>query len=151
MNDSYYYQNSDGQATGPVSLDELRQFLHGGTITPDTLVWKEGAPDWQPLRLALVNETPPVPALSQQRPPMPDTHLLASILVTLFCCMPLGIVAIIKSAQVESLYYKGLYAEAQRASAEAARWGMWGFFSVMIPLACYALFVLIALLLGAEL
>lgn len=81
---------------------------------------------------------------------MPDTHLLASILVTLFCCMPFGIVAIIKSAQVESLYDKGLYAEARRASAESARWGIWGFLSVMIPLACCALFVLIALLLGVH-
>lgn len=146
MNDSYYYQNSDGQVTGPVSIDELRQFLHGGTITPDTLVWKEGAPDWQPLRLALVNENPPVPAPSQQRPPMPDTHLLSSILVTLFCCMPFGIIAIIKSAQVESLHYKGLYNEAQRASAEAARWSMWGFLCILIPVAIYVMGLLAVLL-----
>lgn len=146
MNDSYYYQNSDAQATGPVSLDELRQFLHGGTITPDTLVWKEGAPDWQPLRLVLANENPPVPALQQQKRPMPDTHLLASILVTLFCCMPFGIVAIIKSAQVESLYYKGLYDEAQRASDASARWSMWGFLCILIPAGLYAMGVLILLL-----
>lgn len=88
--------------------------------------------------------------MPQQRPPMPDTHLPASILVTFFCCMPFGIIAIIKSVQVESLYDKGLYAEAQRASAESARWGIWGFLCIMIPLACFALFMLIALLMGVR-
>lgn len=146
MNESYFYQNSEGRADGPVSLDELRRYLHGGTITPETMVWKEGMPDWQPLRLILAGGNPPVPALSQQRPPMPDTHLLQAILVTLFCCMPLGIVAIIKSAQVESLHYKGLYDEAQRASDESARWGMWGFLCALIPAGIYAMGVLLMLL-----
>ena len=32
----------------------------------------------------------------------PDNKLVWSILVTLFCCLPFGIVAIIKSAEVNS-------------------------------------------------
>lgn len=50
----------------------------------------------------------------------PDNYLVWSILVTLFCCLPLGIVAIIKSSQVNGLWAQGRYAEAQ-ASAESAK------------------------------
>lgn len=52
-------------------------------------------------------------------PPMPKTWLVESILVTLLCCLPFGIVGIIKASKVESLYYRGMYEEARRASYDA--------------------------------
>jgi hypothetical protein len=48
-----------------------------------------------------------------------------SILVTLFCCLPLGIVAIVKSSQVNGLWAQGLYAEAQAAADSAKKWVTW--------------------------
>ncbi len=39
---NYYYINGQGQQVGPVDKDALR---YAG-ITPDTMVWFEGAPDW---------------------------------------------------------------------------------------------------------
>ena len=52
-------------------------------------------------------------------PPMPKTWLVESILVTLLCCLPFGIVGIIKASKVETFYYRGMYEEARRASSDA--------------------------------
>lgn len=56
----------------------------------------------------------------------PDTNLVWAILVTLFCCLPLGIVSIVKATQVSGLWMQGRYAEAQQASADARKWAIWG-------------------------
>ncbi len=54
--------------------------------------------------------------------PMPKTWLLESILATIFCCLPLGIVGIINAANVSSKYEAGDIEGAKKASAEAAKW-----------------------------
>jgi hypothetical protein len=55
----------------------------------------------------------------------PDTNLVWAILATLFCCLPLGIVSIVKATQVSGLWMQGRYAEAQQASADARKWAIW--------------------------
>ena len=64
---------------------------------------------------------PPPPAYPPPQPAgqAPKNYLVWSILVTLFCCLPLGIVAIVKSASVNGLWAQGQYAEAQAAAASA--------------------------------
>ena len=52
-----------------------------------------------------------------------------SILVTLFCCLPFGIVGIIKASQVESQFRVGNYTGAQQSSADAGKWTKIGFFA----------------------
>ncbi|MEV0199432.1 CD225/dispanin family protein [Nonomuraea sp. NPDC050691] len=52
----------------------------------------------------------------------PDNHLVAAILTTLFCCLPLGIVSIVKSSQVNSKWQVGDYQGAVQASEEAKTW-----------------------------
>lgn len=52
----------------------------------------------------------------------PKTWLTESILVTLFCCLPLGIVGIINATQVSSLFAQGAYDAALHKSNEAGRW-----------------------------
>lgn len=46
----------------------------------------------------------------------PKSWLVESILVTLFCCLPLGIVGIINASSVENKFATGDYAGAERAS-----------------------------------
>lgn len=70
---------------------------------------------------------PPPPGYPPQPPAAqaPDNYLVWSILVTVFCCLPFGIVAIIKSAQVNGLWAQGRYAEAQASADSAKKWVVW--------------------------
>ncbi len=75
--------------------------------------------------------------------PRPKNWLVESILVTLFCCLPFGIVGIINAANVNSKYDAGDIEGALRASAEAGKWtkiGFWvGIAVVVLYLALIAL------------
>ena len=53
-----------GQQHGPVDDGQLDALAAAGTITPDTLVWREGLANWQPLRQArpASGAAPPVAA-----------------------------------------------------------------------------------------
>jgi hypothetical protein len=60
----------------------------------------------------------------QRFPPPPDipNYLVQSILVTLCCCVPLGVVAVIYSAQVNGKVASGDIAGALAASKNAKVW-----------------------------
>src|ERR1044071_2176076 len=45
----WYYVEAGKQA-GPVSEADFEQLIASGRIPPDALVWREGMPNWQPLR-----------------------------------------------------------------------------------------------------
>ncbi|MFD9894131.1 CD225/dispanin family protein [Amycolatopsis sp. NPDC059027] len=77
--------------------------------------------------------------------PPPDNNLVWAILATVLCCLPLGIVAIVKSSQVNSLWFQGLHAEAHKAADEAKKWAMWSAISVGILLLLYVIFVVVML------
>lgn len=55
-------------------------------------------------------------------PPKVENYLIHSIIATLCCCFPLGIVALIYSAQVNTKLSMGDVAGAQAASASAKKW-----------------------------
>jgi hypothetical protein len=57
--------------------------------------------------------------------PAPDNHLVWAILTTVLCCLPLGIVSIIKSSQVNSLWAQGQYDAARKSADDAKKWAMW--------------------------
>jgi hypothetical protein len=44
---SWYY-NFEGQPSGPVSPEEMETLTRSGKVTPETLVWREGMPNWVP-------------------------------------------------------------------------------------------------------
>lgn len=52
----------------------------------------------------------------------PQNYLVPAILVTLCCCIPGGIVAIINATQVNSKWAAGDYEGAQKASDTAKQW-----------------------------
>ena len=41
----WYYQQ-ENQQRGPVSDSDLEELLRAGTIRPETMVWREGMPNW---------------------------------------------------------------------------------------------------------
>ncbi len=62
-----YHVVLNGQAAGPFDMDTLSQMVSAGTLTKDTLVWKQGMADWvkaetvQELQPLFSSSVPPVP------------------------------------------------------------------------------------------
>jgi hypothetical protein len=81
--------------------------------------------------------------MTQQPPPgqQPPNHLVFAILTTLFCCLPLGIVSIVKASQVSGLWAQGNYAGAQAASASAKKWAMWSAILGIIVFVVYGILI----------
>jgi hypothetical protein len=75
--------------------------------------------------------------------PPPDNNMVWAILSTVLCCLPLGVVAIVKSSQVQSLWFQGFHAEAQKAANDARKWAMWSAISIGILLLLYVLFFVV--------
>ena len=73
----------------------------------------------------------------------PDNNMLWAILSTLFCCLPLGIVAIINAAKVDGLYRSGDYSGAQEAADNAKKYALYGLVIGIIWIVVY-FFILMA-------
>lgn len=63
----------------------------------------------------------PLPA-GNNIPECPETHLAKSIILTIICCWPLGIPAIVNAASVNSAYIAGRYDVALQKSKDAEKW-----------------------------
>jgi len=56
-------------------------------------------------------------------PPLkPNNWLWQSIVATILCCLPFGIVGIVFATKVDSLYYRGEYDESERVAKKAKMW-----------------------------
>lgn len=64
----------------------------------------------------------------------PKNYLVESILVTLFCCLPFGIAAIVNAAAVNSAWASGNRREAKRASEQAGKWVKWSIITGLIAI-----------------
>ena len=80
----------------------------------------------------------------------PDNKLVWSILVTLFCCLPFGIVAIIKSAEVNSKWTAGDVAGANQSAADAGKWIKWSVIVSIIAAVLGIVFWLLVVVLAAS-
>lgn len=129
-----WFYTSNGNQFGPVTQQELAAKVQSGEVKGSDLIWKEGMADWLPL-----NQVPEfsgaVPSLPQfgapmaqpmphnpgMRPKIPN-YLWQSIVVTLLCCLPFGIVSIIYATKVDGLVAAGDYVAAEAASKSARMW-----------------------------
>lgn len=147
-----YYIGINNKQVGPLPVDQL--LMNG--LKPDTLVWCQGMSGWEkainvPELAALFAPPQPqyaAPAAGYQQPypqpqypqyqqpqyaqggmsmpPKPDNNMIWAILSTVLCCLPIGIVAIIKASKVDSLYMQGNYTEAEDAAKSAKTWAFVG-------------------------
>lgn len=69
----------------------------------------------------------------------PKNYLVESILVTLFCCMPLGVVAIVQASKVNSAWEAGNKDAAIKASNEAKKWLKWGIIGGVVSIVLYVI------------
>ena len=117
----YRIIGADGREYGPVSAEQLRQWIAEGRVNQQSRIQAEGATDWKSLadfpELAAASAPPPLSPAT----PVPN-YLAQSILVTLFCCLPFGIPAIVFAAQVNGKLQAGNVAGAQESSRKAKLW-----------------------------
>ena len=67
--------------------------------------------------------TPVPPPPSGYIPPLkPSNWLWQSIVATILCCLPFGVVGIVYAARVDSLYYNKQYNEAEVFARKAKTW-----------------------------
>jgi hypothetical protein len=140
-----YYYTDGKERFGPFSIEELKE----KNITPQTYVWKEGLPDWVPAgnlrdlsglfpeEVPFVQSSTSSPSGTSSTPP--KNWLIESVLVTIFCCLPLGIVGIILSTMVDTMWKEGHKEAAERLSAEAGRWVKLGIIAGVLMLIIYML------------
>ena len=144
-----YYLVINGEKSGPFTIHQLAT----QQLTPETPVWTEGMRDWMPAQqvaelssffapqtpgpeMAQPTVPPQAPAYNaapsygnpQPQTPngqvMPPNYLVWSILVTLLCCLPGGIVAIVYSTQVSPRFLQGDYEGANASSRNARKWAI---------------------------
>jgi hypothetical protein len=71
------------------------------------------------------------------------TYLVQAILVTLFCCLPFGIVAIVKASGVSKWQGLGNYDLALKTSNEAKTWCWVAFGSSFVVVLLYIAFIVL--------
>ena len=145
-----WYYSKNGTQLGPISESELRAKVAAGDVSSADMVWKEGMTDWQQAGKVSGLDLPsstlvPVPSISGtavtspyaspavQVPGGPEipNYLWQSIVVTVLCCWPVGIPAIVYAAKVDGLKVRGDFTGAAAASASAKKWciialSVWG-------------------------
>ena len=149
----YLIIGGDGKEYGPKPKAEIQSWIREGRANALSQVKAQGEYEWKALGglpefasdfggSSAVPAQPPVVAEAAQPPaqypgtpysgaPVPN-YLVQSILVTLCCCLPFGIAAIVYAAKVDGLASGGRIAEAQEASRKAKMW-CWIGFGVGIP------------------
>lgn len=80
------------------------------------------------------------------KPKIPD-YMLWNILATLFCCLPVGIVGIIKSAKVNGATGRGDYATAREESEGAKKWLI---INIVLTGLLYGAYIILAIVAAAN-
>ena len=129
---SWYY-SKNGTQLGPISEEEMSAKVKVGEIAPTDLIWQEGMADWKPAgqvsaiqgNFSVSQSSTPqaqMPAKNYGQHPPVRNYLWQSIVVTILCCLPLGIVGIVFATRVDTMLANGDIAGAQTASKSAKTW-----------------------------
>lgn len=68
----WYYGDEQGRQLGPLSREDFLRAIERDRLPPDTLVWRDGLAQWQPLASLMAELAPPAaPAVPAGFPPSP--------------------------------------------------------------------------------
>ena len=118
----------DGVQQGPFSLAELPSL----GITPDTMIWYEGLAAWSradnaPLTASMFSTDDAGNVVArvavEDTRKCPPTYLMWSILLTICCCNPVGIIPIILGSTVSSKF-RSMDFEGARKASEQTEWAV---------------------------
>ncbi len=79
---------------------------------------------------------------NQKFMPKPNNHLALTLISTACCCLPFGIVSLVKSLEVNKFYSAGNYAAAVEASNDARKWAI---ISIAVGFAVNAIYFCVSL------
>lgn len=79
----------------------------------------------------------------------PDSGMVWAILTTIFCCLPFGIVAIVKASNVSTLWAQGNYDAAMAAAKSSKNWSLAAAISAVVVWIIYFVFFGIAIAAGS--
>ena len=148
----YITNKSLTKPDGPYTAEEVTLKLQNGEITPDSFYAEPGAKEWKPVTLFPMVSLSPIPGLPSINPQAiegkPDNYLVWAVLVTTLCCLPLGIIAVIKSTAVDNLWMNRQDLEAKQAANMAKKFTIIGAICGFAVIFLYIL--LIVLLVIAE-
>ena len=152
--EKYYFIVQNEQQTGPFTMEQLK----GLPLTRETKIWYQGLDGWKS-----ISEIPELSELEGFLPPPvgnpswkpitdsgisdtepPKSYLTESILVTLFCCWPFGIAAIVQAAKVEGRFRSGDIDGAQQASDNAKKYMQWSLGLGIAIAVLYFLFIMMS-------
>lgn len=130
----YKILGADQREYGPVTADQLRQWITEGRANSQTMVQGPDSTEWKPLS-SFVEFAGVMPAAAATAPVAPTSYagmggaqpsvpnyLWQSIVVTACCCLPFGIAAIVFAAQVNSKLAAGDVQGAMDSSRKAKMW-----------------------------
>jgi hypothetical protein len=147
----YKIIGADGREYGPVTTDQLKKWITEGRVTTQTRAQAEGASDWKLLgdfpEFAAMTGMPvsvnlPSHAASEPRPGVNvSNYLVPAILCTVFCCMPLGIAAIVFAAQANSKAAVGDLTGAWESANRAKKFCWISFWLAIVPIVLYILVI----------
>lgn len=89
------------------------------------------------------DETRPVQSNTGSNEFPPDNYLVWAILSTILCCLPLGIVSIVKSTQVNNKWQMGDHEGAIKSAQDAKKWALWSAVAFGIGIVFYILLIVI--------
>lgn len=121
-----YYIKTKNQAQGPFSIEELKKQM----LAPAVRIRTEDSDVW--IRADHCHE------LKDHLAPAPNNWLIVSI-ITLFICLPFGLLGLIRAGQIQYYYRTGHVTQAKVLSIETRRW-------LLIGIACSVIFYLIIIL-----
>lgn len=149
--EQYYITNKTlTKPAGPYTAEEVTVKLQNGEISPDSFYAEPGASEWKPVSSFPMVRLSPIPGL----PPIsthaidgkPNNYMILSVLVTTLCCLPLGLIAVIKSTAVDNLWMNGQYKEAREAAALAKKLSIIGAVCGGVVVVLYVLLIIVAII-----
>jgi hypothetical protein len=154
----YFVIGANGEKYGPASVDDLNNWATEGRINAYSMVVAEDSPNSVPISSVpgfqneLLASSPTMSQPNYQNPPSYmsggkiENHLVKSILTTFFCCMPLGIVAIVFAAQVDGFVRSGDFARAEDSARKA---NLFSNISLGIGLTGTVLYIILVIVMAA--
>lgn len=130
----YKILGADQKEYGPVTVDQLRQWIREGRANAQTMVQGPNSTEWKPLNTfaefsdalapaatVMPGAPPSYAGIGGMQPHVPN-YLWQSIVCTACCCLPFGIAAIVFAAQVNGKLAAGDVPGAMESSRKARLW-----------------------------